>query len=312
MRTLILLIAAVSSIASAQAQPKSPWTAAQTFVVDGRVVFVRDNLGDPWEQGPLGARWRSFDVATGKHLATRELRGSDAVCDVIGKGRLICRVDRELRLVDATTLADVLDLSAILRRELQSLVPPGVGYDPGRVHAEPFARSALHETYADIAILGNEHARIDFATGKVTRVRPTSRRGHRVRVGFCGEHLPHDGPLRVGKVRWNIAKLDAMTDAVTRARGAKALEPIPYGHAPRLLTCLPGDGGVFLVVGTAWSEGRLLRLAADATPSWTAVIDKPADIWRAGPLIVVGTKVMDRRVVAIDAASGAVRWEITN
>lgn len=237
------------------------WEPFHTWVVDGKVAVARDVTTER-------DRLTSVDLATGRVLATR-IYDKVVICEALERGRLICEGPSDVFVIDARTLADVLDVGALVR---QTLPGAAVGRHTSRKVSLRIDGRIEVPTDSDqgIALVDLEQrtARVSTRTGERYSAEPS----------YC--HLADS--IRLDGDDW------------------RKLACTPPGRGTH-----PGaDGGAYAV-----RFGRLASLDPRDAPRWTTSLDGNfTGIWNLGETVLAATQGPSSRLIAIDAATGAVRW----
>jgi len=273
-----------------------PWDPLHTYRTE-RVIVTRDRR-------KRMNRLTAYDLATGAQLAQRDFAtpaDAHVMCEPTTGGRLICASGdlRLLRVLDAATLTDQVDLAPLILAQVPE--------------AATAYRWSLEGTNGALLRLsfpfdGKDWAEVDLAARTVRRIpekAPWARAP--ATASGCARSLGDEG-VKVGRETWTITQLEA-GHALARTVGATAKPPLalPF-YYPSLLTCPASVGGPY-VISHHEAESVLARMKPDGSVAWTAALGAhPADVDVAGARLIVSTSDEARRIVAVDAATGAIAW----
>lgn len=270
-----------------------PWDPLHTFLFDD-VIVTRDRR-------KRTNRLTTFALADGAKLVHRDIpvpMGAHVMCEPLKGGRLICANAQLglLQILDARTLADQVDLAPLLR---QAAPAAGEAYSWSIVTVE--GSRVLLGLDSDRAV----ELELDKRTAKVVPMPEHGWRGARD-AAACPSTL--SAPLKVAGATWSIEQ-SADRATLVRTSGGKPLPPLalPFDH-PSLLACTPKAGGAYVVT---YSEAKsvLAALKPDASVRWSVDLGAhPSDVRVLGNSLVVTTSDEARRVIALDAEKGTIRW----
>jgi len=244
-------------------------------------------------------------TAEARTLATRTFEGTTTVlCDTLPRERLLCEIDRGvLRILDARTLADQEDITNLVKTAF-----PDADFDADLMSFVVHADGTF-----DLPIGETTDARVDLATGSVTRVPVTGKRG--LRGGDRARCISWNGGTVRNGLHWSIESdklvrkrpVVEAEPSVAEAEVAPVPAPFRYGS---VMDCGPSVAGV-LVMSYDGAESRLARLDDEARVRWIARLGAhPSDLFIAGDRILIPTGEAAHRLIAIDLATGTTQWTL--
>ena len=273
-----------------------PWDPLQTYQT-GRVIVTRD-------QRKRMNRLTAYDLVTGAQVAQRDFAtpvGAHVMCEPLPRDRLIC-LNKELRLLrilDATTLVDQEDLAPLLLAQV-----------PEAATADDWSMRGTNGAAVRIALLYDikDWAEIDLAARTVRRIQEsTPWKPAPSSPNLCERNLSDDG-IKVGRETWAITRTET-GHALARKGGATVKPPLalPFS-SPFLLTCPAAGGGPYMITYNE-AQSVLARMKPDGRVAWTAELGAhPVNVEVSGARLIVSTASGARRVVAVEAATGAIAW----
>lgn len=269
-----------------------PWDPLFTSFVDGTTLVTHDVRHSI-------TRITAFDIATHAELARRDFRvpaGSKVACLAMPPSRFVCMNDRSgyFQIVDARTLVDKTDLAPLFRKA----APEGA---PLRWYDVDVKGERVTVPIDDTRMVT-----IDVAAG-TSSSGPKSRDPSSREATICDSSYDS---AKVGNATWKIDLVDGKQDLL-RTVGKRQLPPIalPFSH-PSFMKCAPKGGGVYVMSYNS-EHSDIGALRPDASVAWRLELGvHPQTLRVLGGTLLLTSSDQARRVLAIDAATGKLLWEV--
>jgi len=287
-------------------------TAKGSVIADGTVIVfdavdirkeTTDSTGVDRTETIARTRVTIVALATGKQIAQQLVEDLDG-CRPASPGRLWCDLDGRLTLHDASTFV-------VLRSAEDTIAKAGLG--------RPMPKSwSIDGPRAHQMLDDGRVATLDAATLALTRsdVVPESLR--RDLVGNSKQGSIDMGSscdawsLNADRMMSRIKQPATWTLKSTGERAKLVKGSLSSSQTYLQPGILAGDPPIFVHRATLDGPIQLSRLRADGTNGWTVeLLAKDCEqVALVGSTFVMTTTGAKRRAVALDADSGAVRWEL--
>jgi hypothetical protein len=270
----------------------APWEPYHTWIVDGNVAINRDARKSQ-------TRLTAYDLATGAELAHRDFAVRMGVLCEPGRGTILCEIEEgSLWILDARSLEDLADADGVVK----GIAPDS---DPAQWEVLDGTRIAIDDTRA---------VQIDVAKRDAKLVK--RKKDERRAVDRTACWSPLGQPVIVGKAEWKVDRMNGKS-TLERTVGGVVQVDVEGGlslddlYEPYLQACGPKRDQPILVSNNSdKAEHYLVAANADARMKWKSenLGGHLREMWLVDGRLIVPTDNQKRRIIALDAATGAVVW----